>query len=142
MSLEDPALEIPGNAGLKDMVLALQWVQNNIKSFCGDANNVTVFGESAGSAAVHYLYLSLKTEGLFHKAICQSGCVLNTWAVGCTNGSIIAEYLNFDETDEKKILEYLKSLPPQEIVQGLHRYEDVCSLVVNIPKIYLFVFFF
>ncbi|XP_064211368.1 uncharacterized protein LOC655784 [Tribolium castaneum] len=124
LSLENPALEVPGNAGMKDMVLALKWVQNNITSFSGDPNNVTVFGESAGSAAVHYLYLSPKTKGLFHRAICQSGCALNSWAIGCTNGTIIADYLNFTERDEGKILEYLKSLPPQRIVKALHRYDD------------------
>ncbi|XP_044266039.1 juvenile hormone esterase-like isoform X1 [Tribolium madens] len=124
LSLENPALEVPGNAGLKDMVLALKWVQKNIKNFGGDPNNVTIFGESAGSAAVHYLYLSPKTKGLFHKAICQSGCALNSWAIGCTNGTIIADYLNFKERDEGKILEYLKSLSPQKIVKALHRYDD------------------
>ncbi|EFA06759.1 esterase B1 [Tribolium castaneum] len=124
LSLEDPTLEIPGNAGLKDMVLALQWVQNNIQNFCGDPNNVTIFGESAGSVAVHYLYLSPKTKGLFHKAICQSGCALNTWGEGSTNGLIIAKHLGYNETNERKILEYLKTLSPQKLIKAQHRFED------------------
>lgn len=44
--------------------MALRWVQNNISQFCGDPNNVTIFGESAGGAAVHYLMLSPMGKGL------------------------------------------------------------------------------
>lgn len=56
----------PGNQGLKDQVMALQWVKKNIENFGGDPNNVTLFGESAGAAAVHYLVLSPMTKGEIH----------------------------------------------------------------------------
>lgn len=79
LSLDIP--EAAGNMGLKDQVKALQWVQKNIDKFGGDKDNVTIFGISAGSASVEYLILSPSAEGLFHKAILQSGSSLNGWAI-------------------------------------------------------------
>ncbi|XP_049831431.1 juvenile hormone esterase-like [Schistocerca gregaria] len=63
----------PGNMGLRDVLAALQWVRRNIAAFGGDADNVTIFGESAGSIICHGLLLSPAADGLFHKVICQSG---------------------------------------------------------------------
>lgn len=63
LSLKDSSLGVPGNAGMKDMVMALKWVQNNIKEFSGDPNNVTIFGESAGAVSVNLLMLSPMARG-------------------------------------------------------------------------------
>lgn len=72
--------EVPGNAGLKDQVMALKWVNDNIKQFGGDSGNITIFGESAGAASVHYLLMSPLAKGLFTKAILESGTSLNEWS--------------------------------------------------------------
>lgn len=127
--MEDPALKVPGNAGMKDQVLALKWVQRNIKRFGGDPNNVTIFGESAGGASVQYQVLSPLSKGLFHKAIVQSGSALNPWARGRPNAKDLAECLSWSETDEREIFEKLKRESPKNFAKGILKHKDVwCSL--------------
>ncbi|XP_076043514.1 juvenile hormone esterase-like [Oratosquilla oratoria] len=86
LSTED--LVIPGNFGLKDQTLALRWVQQNIGHFGGDPNRVTIFGESAGGASVNFQMLIPEAKGLFSRAIMQSGCALNHWAIGDIHGEV------------------------------------------------------
>ncbi|KAB7505793.1 Venom carboxylesterase-6 [Armadillidium nasatum] len=78
LSMEDSVM--PGNMGLKDQQLALKWVKENIEVFGGDSNMITIFGQSAGSASVHYQILSEGSKGLFNRAILQSGMSLCPWA--------------------------------------------------------------
>ena len=62
-----------GNFGLMDQIEALRWVKRNIAQFGGDAGNVTIFGESAGGVSVQALMASPEANGLFHRAISESG---------------------------------------------------------------------
>ncbi|MEQ1885782.1 MAG: carboxylesterase family protein [Bryobacteraceae bacterium] len=62
-----------GNAGIRDMVLALEWVRDNIATFGGNPNNVTIFGQSGGGTKVSTLLGTAPAKGLFHRAIAQSG---------------------------------------------------------------------
>ncbi|XP_046916606.2 acetylcholinesterase [Dermatophagoides farinae] len=66
-----------GNQGLYDQILALQWIQENIHYFGGDPTQVTVFGQSSGSFSVSHLILSPLANGLFYRAILQSGSCIS-----------------------------------------------------------------
>ena len=68
-----PVPGVPTNLGLRDILFALRWVQDNIAGFGGDPRNVTLFGESAGAMAIADLITSPFAEGLFARAIIQSG---------------------------------------------------------------------
>lgn len=68
-----PIPGIPTNLGLRDMLAALRWVKENITAFGGDPANVTLFGESAGAMAIADLVTSPLAEGLFRRAIIESG---------------------------------------------------------------------
>lgn len=127
LKLDDPLLEVPGNAGLKDIVVALRWVKNNVEHFFGDPNNVTIFGESAGSAAVHYLIFSPLAKGLFHKAIMQSGCAFNQWAKGHYKKEKYTQVLDLQTNDEKVILNTLRELPVEKVFEIQEKLKDVSS---------------
>lgn len=66
------------NAGMLDIVMALEWVRDNITQFGGDPSNVTIFGQSGGGAKVSTLLAMPAANGLFHKAIIQSGASLRS----------------------------------------------------------------
>jgi len=72
--------EAAGNMGMLDQVTALEWVHEYIGYFGGDPSRVTIFGESAGSAAIGHLLLSDASNGLFAQGIGQSGSALASWA--------------------------------------------------------------
>jgi len=119
LSLKDPSLKVPGNAGLKDQVLALKWVKQYISNFNGDDSNITVFGESAGGCSTHFMMCTEQTRGLFHKAIPMSGTVHNYWANNPAEDFAfrLAQQNGFTgENDDAKVLEYLQGVPARDLV--------------------------
>jgi para-nitrobenzyl esterase len=100
-----------GNYGIRDQRAALQWVQTNIAAFGGDKNNVTLFGESAGGWSVCLHLVSPASQGLFHRAIVESGiCVapLSTLSTAEAKGDRLAELLGC--TDSSTTLSCLRGL--------------------------------
>ncbi|MGE0624396.1 MAG: carboxylesterase/lipase family protein [Pseudomonadales bacterium] len=71
-----PGFADSGNAGILDLLLALEWVQGNAEAFGGDPGNVTIFGESGGGWKVTTLMAMKAAQGLFHRAAVQSGPLL------------------------------------------------------------------
>ena len=71
----NPAYEDSGYLGIEDQVAAVKWVKENIAAFGGDPDNITIFGESAGSTSTMLLPVIPAAKGLFHKVIPQSGHV-------------------------------------------------------------------
>jgi para-nitrobenzyl esterase len=76
----DSAFSDSANLGQQDIVLALQWIRDNIAGFGGNPDNVTMFGESGGGGKISVLSGMPSAAGLFHKAIVQSGWLLNVLA--------------------------------------------------------------
>ncbi len=93
-----PADGIPANLGLHDMIAALKWVQRNAENFGGDTGNVTVFGESAGAMSIANLMGSPLAQGLFRRAIVQSGhaSMLRTKRTGDVVANRLAEILGVE----------------------------------------------
>ena len=107
-----------GNAGLLDLVAALDWIQKNITKFGGDASNVTIFGQSGGGGKVSTLLATPDAKGMFHKAIVQSGAMLRTMESRWSRriGAAVVEELGISpcKIDEIKNVPYDKLLAAGE----------------------------
>lgn len=111
--------DIPGNAGMKDQVAALKWIKKNIKSFGGDPENITIFGDSVGGVSVSFHLVSPMSKGLFKRAITQSGSITSKWAetFGARERALIlARELGCNSTGDVEIYECLKAQPVENLV--------------------------
>ncbi|XP_025896188.1 neuroligin-4, X-linked, partial [Nothoprocta perdicaria] len=109
-----------GNYGLLDQIQALRWIEENIGSFGGDPKRVTIFGSGAGASCVSLLTLSHYSEGLFQKAIIQSGTALSSWAVNYQPAKytrILADKVGCDMLDTTDLVECLRNKNYKELIQ-------------------------
>lgn len=122
LSLSDPELNVPGNAGLKDQRFALRWVQQNIANFGGDPNSVTLFGHSDDGGSTHYHMLSEGSRGLFHRGIAMGSNALQNIGRIFPSGQwakILAQRLGFtgNATSDREVLEFLETANPINVVR-------------------------
>ena len=104
-----------GNYGLLDKIASLKWVKDNIENFGGDPDNVTIFGQSAGSMSVCALMASPLSRGLFHKAIGQSAACLDEFKEDLNGFERGSEMI---ETTGAKTLKDLRSLTNQQLLDA------------------------
>lgn len=119
-SLSGEKHRIDSNLYLRDLVLALEWVRDNIAAFGGDPANVTIFGESAGAHCVQMLLSVPSAAGLFHRAICQSTAagMIHTADEAAANAQLFARILG---TEGRPPGEAVRTATPRALVRATHR---------------------
>lgn len=132
LSTEDKTL--PGNLGLKDQVLALKWVSNNIEYFGGDPRKIILVGFSAGSSSIQYHYLMPQSRGLFHGSIAMSGTAFNPW--GFTTNSRekalkLGAIFNCTTNESRVMIDCLRKVPVNELVAATKRFQVIIIYTNN-----------
>lgn len=110
--------ETAGNAGLKDQIAALKWVQKNIRNFGGDPSRVTIFGDSVGGSSVTLHMIVPAARGLFQRAISMSGVLNNDFARDYEperRAFALGRTLGLETDDPKKLLDHLLKQPAKEL---------------------------
>ncbi|XP_073820600.1 esterase B1-like [Musca autumnalis] len=113
----DKSLGVPGNCGLLDAVLALQWISDNCHYFSGDPENITLFGHSSGSHMVHMLMRAPIAKGLFHKAILLAGFHMDPFPHPKWQYRL-AKKLGYEgrEEDEKALCQFLTNVDASKLL--------------------------
>jgi para-nitrobenzyl esterase len=96
---------LSGNTGMLDLVAALEWVRDNISGFGGDPSRVTIFGQSGGGGKVSTLMAMPSAQGLFHRAIVESGSILTAGTMQGSNtiAEKVLKQLNLSSSDIDKL---------------------------------------
>ncbi|XP_032940216.1 neuroligin-2 isoform X7 [Catharus ustulatus] len=108
-----------GNYGLLDQIQALRWLHENVGHFGGDPQRITIFGSGAGAACVSLLILSHHSEGLFQKAIAQSGTAIASWSVNyqpLKYTRLLAAKVGCERADTGAAVECLRRQPFRALV--------------------------
>jgi para-nitrobenzyl esterase len=107
-----------GIAGMLDVVLALEWVRDNIEGFGGDPGNVTIFGESGGGSKVSTMLAMPSAKGLFHHAIIESGPGIR--GVEPADATDLAERLLASLNIKADQIEKLQEMPTQQVLDAVN----------------------
>lgn len=114
--------DAPGNAGLKDQIAALYWIHKNIAHFGGNPRDVTLYGIGSGAASIQLLLLSGAAEGLFHKAILESGSALSPLSLSfdpVLTAIDAASSMGYTgANDAKDLAKFYKNLSTKELVNA------------------------
>jgi para-nitrobenzyl esterase len=116
------------NLIMQDIVLALQWVRDNIENFGGDPNRVTIFGQSGGGAKVSTLMGMPPAKGLFHRAVAMSGSLITAMRPedGTRNANVVLREMNLSKNQIDKLQEVpLDKLLELTVRRGLLRLAPV-----------------
>lgn len=111
---------------MKDQTLALKWIKDNVKSFGGNPESITIVGLSAGGASVNLHTLSPLSKGLFHKASMQSGVSLNPWVISENakeKAYKMGALLGCSTSNSKHLLKCLKRRPAKQIVEAVKHFQ-------------------
>ena len=111
---------ISGNYGIWDQIQALKFIQEVVRDFGGDPDNVTIFGESAGGACTSLLTVTREAEGLFRRSIMMSGSAKALWVVsrnGLKSSNKVEEVLGLSGPSQEK-KKKLKTLAAKELVDA------------------------
>ncbi|XP_065576041.1 esterase FE4-like isoform X2 [Artemia franciscana] len=130
--------DMPGNAGLYDMVESLRWVQKNVASFGGNPDDVTIFGESAGGTCVGLLLVSQQARGLFKNAIAQSGSGLADWAYDknpIPDTMILAQRVNCSLGTFEEIIQCLRNVDADVLTNAYLEISPDGTTVVQKPVV-------